>query len=193
MKTNYFQTIIFFAVTLIFASGAAAQDSKQPTASPADVQRPAMRSPNDPHLEMLRNLGLTDEQVQQIKKIHMDQRPLMDQAQKRLREANRSLNDAIYADQVNEADFQARLSEFQIARGEVERTRYLTELSVRRILTQEQLIKFREMRETFEQMRKNQEMRRNDRQLNRQRRGSDPNRSPDAQSNNFRDHHTPVI
>jgi len=112
----------------------------------------------------------------------MEQRPAMDQAQTRLREASRALNEAIYADQVNEADIQTRLSELQQARNDVEKARYMTELSVRRVLTQEQLVRFREMRERFEQMRKTREMRRTDRIHDRQRPGAPSKRSLDGRT-----------
>jgi Spy/CpxP family protein refolding chaperone len=77
----------------------------------------------------------------------------MDAAQKKLRDATRSLNETIYADQVNESEVEARIKDRQVAQAEVERLRFMTELAVRRILTPEQLIKFRELRERFEKLR----------------------------------------
>src|SRR4051812_10267887 len=134
MKANIVNTLIFTLAIFLSVSTAAAQDAKPADASPAtDAQHPGMRSPNDQHLEMLHRLGLTEEQMQQIKKIHIDQKQNMDPAQKRLRDATRALNDAIYADQVNDADVQSRLNEVQAARGDVETIRYATELSVRHV------------------------------------------------------------
>jgi len=197
MKTNLFSTLVLAIAACASVSVAVAQESKPAAAPPADGQRHSMRSRADGHVELLHSLGLTEDQMVQIKKIHMEQKAQMDQAQKRLREASRALNETIYADQVNESDVQTRLSELQLSRAEVEKIRYSTELSVRRILTQEQLIRFREMRQKFEQRRKEMEMRRDDRRFERQRPGGDPKRSPgtpsSGQPSNFHDHMDPVI
>jgi Spy/CpxP family protein refolding chaperone len=77
----------------------------------------------------------------------------MDAAARRLREANRSLDEAIYSDDVNEADFQARLKEFQAAQAEIARLRFESELGVRKILSPEQLFRFREIRRRFAERR----------------------------------------
>jgi Spy/CpxP family protein refolding chaperone len=161
MRNNRFKTFILLAASFVFVSAAAAQDPRPPDST--EQQRPAMKPQNDRQFDLLHSLGLTEEQTQQIRKIHLDQKPLMDAAQKRLRESNRALNEAIYSDQLNEADVQVRLRALQVARGEVEKIRFMTELSVRRILTPEQLVRFRELRERFEKTRENMEMHRNDR------------------------------
>jgi Spy/CpxP family protein refolding chaperone len=96
--------------------------------------------------QILRELGLSREQIQQIRGIHEDKRELMQAAQMRLRDANRNLDKAIYADNVNEEEIQTRLKEVQTAQAEVIKLRNMTELAVRKVLTAEQLAKFRELR-----------------------------------------------
>ncbi len=176
---NYFKTIFLLAFAFILSSAVIAQDAKPTDAPPPEAQRPAMKQFQDRHADFLHRLGLTEEQLQQIRKIHQEKKPLMEDAQKRLREATRVLNEAIYSDQVSEGDIQARLSDRQLAQAEVEKLRFMNEFAVRRLLTQEQLVRFRELRQQFEKLRKVLETRRRgngDRQFNRQRNKSDSNR-----------------
>ncbi|MBK8467222.1 MAG: periplasmic heavy metal sensor [Chloracidobacterium sp.] len=160
MGKKYFTTIIMLALAFVFSSTAIAQDAKPSDAPPREVQRPEMKQTRDPRTDFLHKLGLTEEQVQQIRKIHQEKKALMEEAQKRFREANRALNEAIYADQTNAEEVQARLSERQMAQAEVEKLRYMNEFAVRRVLTQEQLVRFRELRQRFEKMREELKMRR---------------------------------
>jgi hypothetical protein len=73
----------------------------------------------------------------------------MEAAQRRLREANRELDMAIYSDTVSDESFQSKLRAFQEAQSEVTRLRFQNELSIRKILTPEQLTLFREIRRRF--------------------------------------------
>lgn len=143
MKKLNFLSLVFaaFILTLTFST-VKAQDEPPP-----DAPKQQFNKPSRPNL--LRELGLTQEQRQQIRRLNDDKKPLMHEAQMRLHEANRNLDQAIYADNVNETEVQARLKEVQIAQAEVIKIRSLTELAVRKILTPEQLAKFREIRRQF--------------------------------------------
>lgn len=159
MKNTLFKLGLLTALLLSVVGAVSAQDNKaaepQPDAPQANPNRPP-----DNQGDLFRQLGLSVEQLQQIRRIKQEQRPLMEDAQKRFREANRALDESIYADQVNDADFQARLRDVQVAQGEIQRLRFMNELAVRRVLTPEQLVRFREMRERFEQERRNIQERR---------------------------------
>jgi Spy/CpxP family protein refolding chaperone len=96
---------------------------------------------------LLQALGLSQDQVRQIRIMNRDRKPRMDAAQQKLREANRALDLAIYADEMNEDDIAAKLKEFQIAQADVARIRFNSELSLRKILTPDQLVRFRGLRE----------------------------------------------
>ena len=159
---------------LVFVSSVAAQDGKPVDGQPVEMQRP--NQPQDIRTNVLRQLGLSQEQVQQIRRMNMERKPLMEAAQKRFREANRALDEAIYADQINDTDVQARLKEVQLAQADVAKIRFMNEVAVRRILTPEQLIRFRELRQRFEQARENFENRKplkGDRPANRQTPGNE--------------------
>jgi Spy/CpxP family protein refolding chaperone len=155
MRIFSFPMIFLLAALVVLRSFASAQDTKAGEPRP-DVQQP---SPNqqDVRGNMLRQLGLSPEQIQQIRRINQERKPLMEEAQRRFREANRSLNEAIYANEVNDADFQARLKEVQVAQADIQRLRFTNELAVRRILTPEQLVRFRDLRDRFEKERQNLE------------------------------------
>jgi Spy/CpxP family protein refolding chaperone len=145
--------IIYTTLTLLLvATGVLAQDAR-----PTDVSAPPAGQPplQDVRANFLRRLGLSQQQMQQIRRMNQARKPLVDDTQRRLREATRALDDAIYADQVVETDVQARLKEFQLAQADVARVRFMNELGVRRILTPEQLVLFRNLRRRFEEVREN--------------------------------------
>jgi Spy/CpxP family protein refolding chaperone len=148
MKISHFKNLIlvFGLMLLSFSSIAAQRLDEKP---PKDNIRPQ---------QILRELGLSREQMQQIRRIHEDRREQMQAAQRRLHDANRSLDQAIYADTVNEEEIQTRLKDVQAAQSEVIKIRNTTELAVRKVLTAEQLARFRELRDEFIKRMKEQRM-----------------------------------
>lgn len=166
MRTlNRLRMLMPFVAAVVFVSISAAQDGKPADAQP-DQQRPAVNQQQDIRANVLRQLGLSREQIQQIRRMNAERKPQMEEANKRFRESNRALDEAIYADNVVETDVQARLRDVQLAQAEVMRLRFMNELAVRRMLTPEQLIRFRELRQRFERARESIQ---NARPLNRER------------------------
>lgn len=141
------QTSYTILALLLFAGAHLAQDAK-----PTDVSVPPANQPQQQDIRgnLLRELGLSPSQMMQIRRMNQTRKPLMDAAQARLRDATQALDQAIYADQAVENDIQARLKEFQLAQAEVSRIRFMNELAVRRVLTPDQLVRFRELRRRFE-------------------------------------------
>lgn len=163
MNTRSFYRILILAAVIIAASTVAwTQDTTDPKAQ--DTPRPASNQggnqPMDIRQNVLMKLGLTREQVQQIRRINQERKPLMDEAQRRFREANVALDLAIYSDQTSDADVEARLKDVQLAQAEVAKLRFANEYAVRKILTPEQLVRFRELRQRFEEIRREMETRR---------------------------------
>lgn len=143
---RYFQFFILIGFALLAFSSVSAQGTPdEPTANTA--KQPDFRA------NALKQLGLTREQVMRIRRLNQERKPRMDAAQMRLRRANRALDDAIYSDTATDAEIEERLKEFQAAQADVARVRFIGELGVRRILTPEQLMRFRVMRQRFEQNR----------------------------------------
>ena len=177
MKKLNFLSLMFLGLLFAFSFLSVKAQNDAPLNNSSKQQTAGEKRP-----KLLEQLDLTREQIQQIRRINAERKPLLRQAQQRLREANRNLDEAIYADDVKEADIQVRVKEAQAAQAEVIKIRSLNELAVRRILTAEQITKFRGFREQFMQRmndRKNQK--RNNRLKNFQNR---PLSAPNKRLNN---------
>jgi len=134
-----------FVVSASAQTGPPPDDGRPPDAGP---QQRDQRRPN-----LLRELGLSPDQLQQLKQINQERRPQAEAAMRRLSEANRTLDEAIYADTVDDADVAIRLKEVEAAQAAVARIRFMNELAVRRILTPDQLVRFRDLRRQFAEAR----------------------------------------
>lgn len=145
MKKFNLRSLIFTAwlLTTVFFSTVSAQE--EPLSNDAPKQNPNQaRRPN-----LLAELNLSPDQIQQIRRINREKQPLIREARQRVKEANSSLDKAIYADVADETEIQNRLKEAQTAQAEFHKIRSLTEYAVRKILNPDQLIKFREVRRRF--------------------------------------------
>ena len=170
MKKFNFLSLILVGSLIVFSFLTVKAQDEMPDTSNQQANRE--RRPR-----LLEQLDLNAEQIRQIRQINTEKRPLLREAQNRLREANRNLDRAIYADNANETDIQARLKDVQTAHAEVIRLRSMNELAVRRILTAEQLVKFRDFRERFMTNKTNRQNQRRNRQMEFRRRSSEaPNR-----------------
>lgn len=159
MKTFViFKIFLIAIISVIFYGEALAQETQDVKAHEAPLSN--ANQSLDIRQNVLLQLGLTREQVQQIRRLNQERKPLMEAAQRRFREANLALDIAIYSDQTSDADVEARLSEVQIAQAEVVKLRFASEYAVRKILTSEQLIRFRDLRQKFEKIRRDMEIRR---------------------------------
>ena len=166
MKNLRLQNLLIFTA-LLFASFTFVNAQNMQERPKDDKMRP---------MELFKRLGLSQEQVQQIRKINQEKQPAMQEAQRRFGDANRALDIAIYADALDENEIQARLKEVQAAHDEVIRLRSALELAVRKVLTAEQLAKFRDLRE--EMMKQNEQRRMENRDIPPQERDDRPNRPP---------------
>ncbi|MGI8495926.1 MAG: Spy/CpxP family protein refolding chaperone [Pyrinomonadaceae bacterium] len=140
-KFNFYYLIFFFLVTAATVSFSKAQ---APEETPLQMDERNNSRPN-----LLRELDLSPRQIQQIRRLNQEKRPVMQEAQERFREAYRALDRAIYDDLENESEIQTRMKEVQAAQYEVVKNRVFTERAIRRILLPEQLTRFRELRGQF--------------------------------------------
>lgn len=92
-------------------------------------------------------LGLTPDQVARIRAIRQQNRFEWQAARQRVNQAQRALDQAIYSDDVNEAVIEQRAREVAEAQAIEVRLRAQMELSIRRVLTPEQLNTFRMVRQ----------------------------------------------
>lgn len=170
MKNFNFLSLILIGFLVAFSNASVKAQDETPDVS--NQQTDGERRP-----KLLQQLDLSPEQVQRLRQINVEKKPLMREAQNRLREANRNLDQAIYADNADEAEIQARIRETQKAQAEVIKLRSTNELAVRRILTPGQLIKFRDFRQQFMQKKNNrQNLRRERRFENKKSLDNAPNR-----------------
>jgi Spy/CpxP family protein refolding chaperone len=139
MKKVYLSLIL---LTAALACGSAYAQDSQPRGTEGALLRP-----NKPNF--LKELDLSREQIQKIRRLNQQRRPLMQAAQERLRNANLALDDAIYAENPVDADVQAKLKDVQAAHEEVVKLRITDEYAIRRVLTKEQLAKFLQLRAAF--------------------------------------------
>lgn len=130
--------LVVFAIVLCGLNALAQDENPQPN---QDAKRPNQQ------VRMLQALGLTPEQVQQIRRINAERRPITQEAQIKLRTANRALDLAIYSEAANEDEIKEKMKDVQLAQAELIKVRTLTEYQIRRVLTNEQLEKFRTLRE----------------------------------------------
>lgn len=121
---------------------------------------------NSRRQSVLRDLNLSPVQAQQIRRINQEGRISLVEAQARLRAANKNLDAAIYADNLNMADVQTKIKDLQSAQSEVIKLRATKELAIRKILDSPQLSKFREARQDFAPPRENRTMERLNRKIN---------------------------
>ncbi len=138
-KINFLSLILTVFLFAGFCTSVKAQDNSGAPDQPAAAPRP----------NLMAQLGLTQDQIRQVRQVNQEKKPQMRAAQELLREANRNLDQAVYADVVNDAEIQTRLKEVQAAHAEVIKIRSVTELAVRKVLTPDQLAKFREVRQQF--------------------------------------------
>ena len=129
--------LFLFAGLLMVSVPTFGQDGPPPGEGPRDDRRP----------NLLAKLGLAPEQ---IRRMNQERQPRMRAARMRMGDAQRNLDRAIYSDTlVSDAEFQTLLKEFQAAQADLNRLRFEGELAVRKILTPEQLVRFRDIRRQF--------------------------------------------
>ncbi len=130
---------------------------------------------NSRQIRMIRELELTQDQVRQLKEINQKTRMNLRNAQRRFRDARAELNTVIYGENPNEEILREKIRTVVEAQAEITKVQALREFAVRKILTPEQLTRFRALRrKAAERKRKMASPRRN----RRLRRGS-PRRPTD--------------
>lgn len=121
---------ISIATFLLFASAicAVAQDQPAPAADP------------------IQQLNLTPEQRQRIRRLTQESREERQLTNRRVREANVALDQALDADPVDQSLVEQRINELAAAQAAQLRMRINMELRIRRVLHPEQLTTLRRLR-----------------------------------------------
>ncbi|HEV7645307.1 MAG TPA: periplasmic heavy metal sensor [Pyrinomonadaceae bacterium] len=171
MKNNNSLILLVLFILMIFAGAVSAQDRPPegdrmpPPGQPGPQGMPGMQGqprPDDDRGEILRQLNLSQEQFQSIRKLLADNGPKVREAQRDFREAQEALDDAIYADTVDEVLVQSLTRRSSEAQATLMKLRTINEFAIRRILNPEQVVKFRELRK--QQILERQQRQRQERQ-----------------------------
>jgi Spy/CpxP family protein refolding chaperone len=141
MKTKI---IILNLTMLVLLVGGVQAQVEEPNPNPAANQ-------NVRPFRLMQALGLTREQVQQIRLINQDRKTVVMEAQRRWRSASRELDNAIYSENVDEENIKELTKRAQLAQAELLKEKTVTEYLIRKVLTPVQLVKFRELREQMAQ------------------------------------------
>lgn len=109
---------------------------------PEGIRRPGGRHDRQPLLE----LGLSTDQMTRLREIRRQRGPGLRELNRRLRETQRRIDDALLADAVDEGAVRALAGE--LGRLEAERlmVHFEMEVAIRSLLTPEQAVRLRELR-----------------------------------------------
>jgi Spy/CpxP family protein refolding chaperone len=141
IKVSSSRLALAVGLLLIGAGTQARAQNPQNTVEPAQTQTQANQIPD------LGPLNLTPDQIQRIRTIYAELRDQRQAANQRLRQAQRALGEAIESPTPNEALIDQRSHEVADAQAATIRLRSLTEARVLQVLTPEQRIRLREMRQ----------------------------------------------
>ncbi len=157
-KVTRASALVALAVTLLFSAALQARAQDDDPAPPRPESPPHRRRGGD-GVDLLQRLNLTPEQIDQIRGIRRTSESEGHALLRRVSAARRALDEAIYADQADEALVQERARELAEAQAAVTRMRAQVEWRIRNVLTPAQLSTLRELRQ---QMRRERIERRRD-------------------------------
>ena len=130
----------FLAATSVLVAAPSYSLGAHQQQQPNSQQRPAGDDP-------IRELNLSAEQREKIRAIREQLREERAAVNHRLREANRTLEETLDADNPDETAVEQRLREVAAAQAASMRLRVLSEVRIRRVLTPEQLAILRSLRQ----------------------------------------------
>jgi Spy/CpxP family protein refolding chaperone len=135
---------LFLSLPLVLATNTFGQEEGPP--DPPRDDRPMDQNAGPRGADLIERLNLNPEQIRQIRQIRRRSAEDFRNARERMKSAQVALDEAIYADSVDEGDIEAKARAFASAQADMARLRALTELQIRRVLTPDQLKTFREIR-----------------------------------------------
>ena len=139
------------SLLLLLPIGAGTMTRAQNAQNPLD---PAQTQAQTNQVPDLGPLNLTPDQIQKIRTINAELKDQRQTAIQRVRQAQRALNEAIESPSPNEALIDQRSHEVADAQAATIRLRSLTEARILQVLTPEQRIRLREMRQRNQALRR---------------------------------------
>ncbi|HEU5240156.1 MAG TPA: hypothetical protein VFU37_23680 [Pyrinomonadaceae bacterium] len=145
MKRMVWSVTVLLASSWISVTAQTTQTS--PAQNPPEPARQQVPPPQGDQFADLRPLNLTTDQIQRIRLINMELKDERQAANLKLRLAQRALTEAIESPNPNEALIEQRSREVAEAQANTIRLRSLTEARILQVLTPEQRVRLREMRQ----------------------------------------------
>ena len=139
MKPNFRSLTTVIAILTCAAISSLAQTPATEEPAPTTAQRSFGGDP-------VRQLNLNPEQREQIRTIREQNREERAAINRRVRETNRALEEALDSDATDQTVIDQRLQEVAAAQAAAMRMRIMTEVKIRQVLNAEQRIMLREMR-----------------------------------------------
>lgn len=133
------QTLAFMALMTIFVGAVSVAGQAPPQMAPVPPERPFRADP-------IQQLNLTPEQREQIRVIREENRDERSTINQRVRDANRALEQVLDTDNPNESVVEERVREAAAAQAAAMRMRIMSEVKIRRVLSQEQRVLLRALR-----------------------------------------------
>lgn len=130
-------------------------------------QTPPEHQPAGQLGDPIRQLNLTPDQLVQIRTIRQQTNVERANVNRRVVEANRALEAALDTDTPDESAVEQRVRELSAAQAESMRMRISTEVKIRRVLTLEQRVLLRTLRQQAQELRRDRMDGRNERQRRR--------------------------
>ena len=149
-QTNVRSTWIAFAAFLLLATTLAQAKAQTLQQNPTDAGQTQVNQAD----QMLGPLNLSPDQIQKIRAINADLKDQRQSANQKLRQAQRALAEAIESPNPNEAVIEQRSHEVADAQATTIRLRSLTEARILQVLTPEQRMTLREIRQRNQAMRR---------------------------------------
>ena len=139
MRSRINKVLLFLAAAILLAATAS---SSQARFAQQDQQSNQTQPAEDP----IEQLGLTPEQRQRIRMIVAENKDERQMTNRRVREANVALDQALDAETIDENLIEQRVNDLTVAQAAQLRMRIRTEMRIRRELRPEQLATLRRLR-----------------------------------------------
>jgi Spy/CpxP family protein refolding chaperone len=143
MKRLIFTKLIFISAIICYSFSIVLA---QPDPPPPGSQFAENRPPN-----LLQQLNLTKDQIQQLRVVNREWQPRLQKSQREFKAAQIDLDEAIYLDETSDEIINAKIEVVNATHSEMIRTRTMLQTLIRKILTKEQMERFRQLREDFQQ------------------------------------------
>lgn len=135
-------TALIILTSAIVCGAASAQTNQEPVNTSGPPPQPVANA-----MAELQPLGLTSDQIQKIRAINFELKDQRQAAGMKLRQAQRALAEAVESPTPNESLIEQRSREVAEAQANTIRLRSLTEARILQVLTPDQRVKLREIRQ----------------------------------------------